>query len=474
MKKIKSLILKIIIIGTIILIALGLRVWNLEKPDITADEFHYISESRRLLDKDPYISIRHHAFKHAKPNMGHPFLAQVIGAIVFKLTGRSIFTARLPSVLFAILTLFLLFFFNKKLGGKTVIISVLLFAVLPFAVRFNRDAHLDTLLTFWTTLVALSIWRYDQRQNIFWLILSGIAGGLAISTKLNGVIALILAIFLLRVINKVTVKKLFYLLIPAVLVSLLLNDPMSYVDGIINPSDPAYKVQIFAFLLGLLRSVGFWFKVFFLLVSPVIFIFWFFSLFILLRDNNKVSKFLITWQLVLFSLFFFHRPGVSGEYGLLPLLPPLIMSFVLGLEKFKKNIRIFIFIFVIISVLPFTYWYGLRAKSVTYYEKANSFNRTIKDDFYQTVLKEVNKISPNKAKVYLLPTHEYPYFILRSDLSWGYSGDPYQYDVLVVDDKIALNLAKDKIIPIKKLTGDQDGEKMVRLIYFLKKENEQI
>ena len=158
-----------------------LRLWNLDRPDINPDEDHYIQDAVRFSRKDPFISIRYHTFKHPEPSIGHPFLAQITGAGIFKILGYSNFTTRLPQALAGIFTVAVLFLFNRSLGGRVAVMSASILAILPFAVRYNRDAHIDSLFALFTTLTALFIWKFISSRNVIWLLATSIVIGLAIS-----------------------------------------------------------------------------------------------------------------------------------------------------------------------------------------------------------------------------------------------------------------------------------------------------
>src|SRR3989344_8556650 len=121
----------------IVTIAVILRLWMLNGGDVTDDEKHYIIDAQRLLNKDPYIAIRYHPFRHPEPSIGHPFLYQIEQAIIFKLLGLSVYTSRLPNAISGIAIVIVLFLFTKQLGGRVATLAAFFAAILPMAVRYS-------------------------------------------------------------------------------------------------------------------------------------------------------------------------------------------------------------------------------------------------------------------------------------------------------------------------------------------------
>ena len=459
----------------LLLAASILRLWHLESPDINPDEDHYIQDAVRLSHGDPYISVRYHTFKHGEPSIGHPFLVQVIGANVFKIFGYSNFTARLPQALAGILTVVTLLLFNKNLGGRVAFVGALLLAILPFTVRYSRDAHLDSIFALFLTSVALFIWRYNSSRNWIWLVLSGVFVGFAISTKLDGVIALILALTLIfsSQFNSNSIGKdgLKYfstitavILLTSFIIFFLLNDPTSYLGAVVKPADPNYTLMSAEFWTSAFKGYKFWGQVGFYLLSPAILFVWLFSLVYLIRNNNNTSRFLIIWQLVLLPLIFFHGPGLSGPYGLLPIIPPIMLTLAYLLRHIFKEKLMAITVFLLLLTLPFTSLYGLYIKPLPYHVR-DTWNRTLEDIFYLEIINEVNNITPPNGKVYLLPQTNYPIVHLRSDISWNYS-EPEKSDTLVVGSFNSLEKLDIKLSLHRIISKYQDGENLIRYVFY--------
>ena len=285
----------------IIIIASILRLWYLDHPDTIADENGYIDDAYRLLNNDPYISIRHHPFKHPEGSQGHPFLAQILTVGIYKVSGVSNYSSRLPYALSGILTVVVLLLFFKGIPRRTMMLSALFLAISPFAVRFSRLVHLDAISVLWYTLLGATMWNYYLTKNRLYLILGGVSCALAISTKLNGIIILLFALILFILQSKqltispiVSYLKLnfyniLFFILPALFVTLLLNDPGAYLDGVIHPA-PVYKMTSLDFWRGALYSLPFWAKAMFYLLSPIVLITWITSLYFLFKEKGYFKR----------------------------------------------------------------------------------------------------------------------------------------------------------------------------------------
>lgn len=466
---------KFTLIALIIFLASFLRFWELGKVDLTADEIHYANEGQGYLNHDPYISLRHHPFRHISPHVGHPFLVGLLTSYSYDLLGVSTFSFRLVEAVAGVFTIALIFLLEKEFGRKVVFLGAFLLTISPFFTRFNRDGHLDSVFTLWTTLVAISIWRYSTSKQTFWLAPAGVASGLAASTKLYGVISIFLAIILLAVltlskkykfdqIRKLILSTVIFL-IPAAFVFFLFNDPGAYLDGILSPSDKSYKLFSGEYWQEVVASFAFWPKVLFYLLSPVIFLLWLVSLVFLILKKTRSALFLLFWQVCLLPLLVFHKPGVSGEYGIISALVPIIISVSYVISQIKGRLFILAVFTLVLFILPYTFFWGLRLKPLPYYSENYEFNRTIKDNYFSRVILKINTYTAEGLRVYLLPQSDYPIINLREDISWSYVGDINDYDVFVIDDPTLIKAVSDKVVLLEVISGRQDGKSLTRYIF---------
>lgn len=471
-----GLVLLILISATI------LRLWMLNGGDVTDDEKHYIIDSQRLLNKDPYIAIRYHPSRHPEPSIGHPFLYQIEQAFIFRYFGLSVYTSRLPNAISGIAIVAVLFLFTKQLGGRVATLAAFFAAIIPLAVRYSRNAQIDTVFALWITVAALSIWRHLSGGRKYWLLIAGVSAGFTISTKLNGIYVTLMIILLLTFTNGEELTKKFiwrvtreflWVMIPTGIILFLLNDPRAYLDGIINPSFDAYNFfskEFFTQRLPFLfspRSILVFFKVNFLLLSPgfllaAVAAFYF----LIFKTKSMVRRFLILWLIPFLNLFVIHGFGMDGAYGWVPFIPPVALAvsyWINGLQKKFSNLIVF---GIVTLLLPFLFLYGLSFAALPFKDFPLNHNRTIKQNFYQETVEKINEITPKNGSVFFLPQLYYPLYALRPDISWSYSNQNLEdFDTYVVQDQGLLSSVANKVELIQTKKGFQDGEELTRFIF---------
>ncbi len=93
--------------------------------------------------------------------------------------------ARFPTVLLTSLSILVFYFLLSKLVGRgAALLAALLLALDPFFIGLSRVIHHDALVSIFITGSLLTVLVYGQRdKSPGWLILSGVAGGLALATK---------------------------------------------------------------------------------------------------------------------------------------------------------------------------------------------------------------------------------------------------------------------------------------------------
>ncbi|MEM4246849.1 MAG: glycosyltransferase family 39 protein, partial [Candidatus Woesearchaeota archaeon] len=113
------------------------------------------------------------------------------------LLGIHVWTLRLTSLVFAILTLVVLYFLARELYGKRIAFwSVGLLALSSLHALVSTSVSFDgAFLTFYTLLVWYCFVRYCKKNEFKWLVLAGISFGLVVLTKYTGFLAMIAVAF---------------------------------------------------------------------------------------------------------------------------------------------------------------------------------------------------------------------------------------------------------------------------------------
>ena len=101
----------------------------------------------------------------------HPPLYYVL-LHLWSFLGRDEFTLRLFSVLTNLLTGFVLFFCVRRMfDNRTALLTLLLFTISPFQIRYSQEVRMYSLVGLWMVLVLFFVWRYIESRN--WLSLLG-------------------------------------------------------------------------------------------------------------------------------------------------------------------------------------------------------------------------------------------------------------------------------------------------------------
>jgi 4-amino-4-deoxy-L-arabinose transferase-like glycosyltransferase len=122
-------------------------------------------------------------------NWEHPFLGKYLIGLSLHLLGKSDFSARLPSALFGFLTGVVLCVFARKVTNTWCgLAAVCLWSTSPIVLWVSRRAILDAPFVFFFTLSWYLFWQFFKTKSMGHALLGGITLGLAIATKLVGVI----------------------------------------------------------------------------------------------------------------------------------------------------------------------------------------------------------------------------------------------------------------------------------------------
>jgi hypothetical protein len=190
----------------------------------------------------------------------YPPIFDLTTASLFGIIGISVFTARFVSVIFAILSLIIIFeISNKMYGQKTALIAAILFGVMPGFVWLSRVAMIETMLVFFFTISMYFFFNWMRLHKNKDLILSGLMLGIGFLVKYQMIIAgliMLTSIFILcRDYLKTKLSRIPLLLIAVALVVIpwifvsyqiytsgMLNQWI-YAIGIGNPEKSLYSVR---------------------------------------------------------------------------------------------------------------------------------------------------------------------------------------------------------------------------------------
>jgi predicted membrane-bound mannosyltransferase len=142
----------------IAILALLLRIVNLGDRAMHHDESLHAEFAWRYL-----IGL---GYQH-DPMMHGPLLFNLIG-VAFYLLGDSEFTARLPFALVGSCLVFCPLFFREKLGAVGVCVCAVLLSISPSLLYYSRFSRNDILVTLFTFLLVISIWKLIRPRTQPW------------------------------------------------------------------------------------------------------------------------------------------------------------------------------------------------------------------------------------------------------------------------------------------------------------------
>lgn len=168
-------------LGSILLLALGLRVWGIDH-NVWIDENKVVNPSIAIAQAEGGILA-------VSPQTYYPHLTHYVLAAVFRpihwsnpefANEQYHVVARMVIALFSVITVAFTFLIGRRLGGNLLgAIAALLLAVMPLAVKYSHFAQVDVMAAFVMTVAlwaALKVW---DRGETRWYVLTGVLVGAA-------------------------------------------------------------------------------------------------------------------------------------------------------------------------------------------------------------------------------------------------------------------------------------------------------
>jgi dolichyl-phosphate-mannose--protein O-mannosyl transferase len=181
----------------IIVVSAALRLYNLASPaEYMFDEIYYAKDAKAILDgrMDPK---RDYPWEPGDVvSWAHPDAGKMAIAAGIALFGDRPVGWRLPGVVAGLALLACVYPIARRLGLSPgwALVALVLAAADLLGIAQSRIATLDVFVAAWTLLCILLALRFIQDgRRARWLVLCGLAGGLAVATKWSGVLALLAA-----------------------------------------------------------------------------------------------------------------------------------------------------------------------------------------------------------------------------------------------------------------------------------------
>jgi type IV secretory pathway TrbD component len=157
----------------LVLVALGMRLWELDGRAMHYDEAIHVHYAWRLSNLEEYIH---------SPWMHGPFQIE-FNALIMRLLGDSDFTARLGYALFGSALVGLPYFLRDSLGRSGALLTGVMLALSPALLYFSRFGREDIIMAFWTTALLVLMWRYVHESRERYLYLASAVLAFMFATK---------------------------------------------------------------------------------------------------------------------------------------------------------------------------------------------------------------------------------------------------------------------------------------------------
>lgn len=268
---------------------------------------------------------------------------------------------RLIALRLSIITGFLIFIFSYLLFNNLFIsfVSFIIYSIVPEFILMSRFALLENILiplslSCFSIILALKKYKFSSKINNSLLIVAGILSGLAFLTKESGVFITITALVIL-IKQKTSIKKIFYYLIPIIILSLVYYGYMYYLSP-----DLFFKLLFHQANREWFGPLSFFYQI----IQPNFSQFpksgyWLFGLISLftLSIKNKEKYFDLYLPFAIYLIVFLFMGGLNYSWYYLPFTPFFIIASAVLIKKitFNPNITSLILFYLLIFSSSF-YW----------------------------------------------------------------------------------------------------------------------
>ena len=203
MISVKSLRLDPYILALIFLTIFGfvLRIYDLGQQSLWYDEGYSINAALAMLDKGAPILPSGWFYSHGILNTS--FIAASMGIF-----GETEFAARLPGVIFGTLTIPLVFFFAKKIGGKRLaLIAAFVVTFLAIEIAWSRQARMYQQLQFFYILSLYLFYLFMNKRSNKLLVLTILSTICAVLSHTFGFSLILIYVTYLLLANIKNIRK---------------------------------------------------------------------------------------------------------------------------------------------------------------------------------------------------------------------------------------------------------------------------
>ena len=157
----------------VLMLALGLRLWELDGRVMHYDEAIHLQAAWRLSQGHEFV---HSAWMHG------PFQVEFT-ALILWIFGDTDFTARMGYAFFGTALVGLPYFLRGHIGNAGALIIAVLLTLSPTMLYFSRFGRNDIIMAFWASALLVLMWRYFHEGRNRYLFLTSAVLALMFATK---------------------------------------------------------------------------------------------------------------------------------------------------------------------------------------------------------------------------------------------------------------------------------------------------
>lgn len=395
---------------------------------IGGDEFHIYNTGKGLIETSRCVAWN---FLYDAPGYvyeGECFVSAIV-SVFYRIFGVSLFSAKLPFLLFSILNVFLLYSLVKKLINKKLALLIVFFYITnPFFVWHTNYIRVYVILVTLSLVIFLSILSLIRTKNLraiigYVLLISlsfyfGLVGRISFISLLPGVLTIII-IKTVSLIESKNVRRLFYTLIfvSATTLALFYSQILQIFSGFYVLD---WKYKWHAFNLSLLTFSPFIAKLLFgaLIVSGIVFLIAHRKRLNVLR-RNAYSKVFALFSIFIFAHIiyglFVKQNAIIPRYTIQLILPNFIflsISLIYIIRLAIRNAKAsYALVGVILLITNIVFWtrYSINGKYSSEYNYIDMYvmndatSEGRRKERYDQMYKTINEhINPQDTKIGLI------------------------------------------------------------------------
>jgi dolichyl-phosphate-mannose-protein mannosyltransferase len=188
-------------VALVLIVSAGLRIYHLSKPaEYIFDEVYYAKDAKTILNGHVGPMGYYKWMPGKEISWPHPEMGKFAIAAGIVVAHNTPLGWRLVPAIAGFLIIALVYPIARRLGlsPEWSLAALVLAAADPLGIAQSRIATLDVFVAFWTVLCIYLTLRYAQTgRRRRWLVLTGLAAGMALGTKWSGALTSVTALALL-------------------------------------------------------------------------------------------------------------------------------------------------------------------------------------------------------------------------------------------------------------------------------------